>query len=128
MESQATHLQAVLIGNNLQTTSRNIVWLDDIRVNRTGAFEPFLGNSCNLGYVVQCDTQYHPQTPPVPSTVSLLPIVLLIPIIIICLMLVFVIIYLRKKKRALERELEALKSSSENLKAFQDCSNDGDRP
>ena len=122
MESQATYLQAVLIENKLQKTTSNIVWFDNILVNRTGAFEPILGNSCNVGYVVQCDTQ----GVPVSSYASVLPIILLIPIIIICLMLVFVIISLRKKKRALERELEALKSRSENPTAFHDCTNDGD--
>ena len=122
-------LPALLIRNNLEQTTSDRVWYDDILVNRTGDFEKFLGSTCNRGYVVQCDMQDSPESISGVQSGSFLSIMVLIVVIVISLILVVVVlICLGRKKKALGRELEALRSRSENLTAFQDYTHDGDRP
>ena len=104
MGSEDNEFEALLIGNNLQTWSSNSVVLDDILVNRSGAYEPMIENTCNQGYVIQCYIDNIQE-----NKCSSDPFMFLfIAVVAICLMLVLGLIYLFKKKRALEKECDAL--------------------
>ena len=90
---------------------QNYARFKHMMVNRTGKLDVLL-RQCNRGYEVQCFGGIEG------GSSSLM--ILFIVVIIIGLMLVFGLIYMYKKKRELERKIEALSSSSENITPFQD--------
>ena len=101
MGSQHNHLKALLIGNNPQTTTSNSVVFDDILVKRIGAFKPFIDTFHNLSSSLGNGIEEN-------KGASSPFMILFIAVVVLCVILVFGIIYLFKKKRALERELDAL--------------------
>ena len=106
-------LQCNEVVHQIQDSVSNTARFLHILVNRTGRHENLL-RTCNLGYQVQCYIDGGNEG----ASSSIM--ILFIIVIIIGLMLIFGLIYMCKKKNALERKIEALTSGSENITPFQD--------
>ena len=122
MDSGNIHLVAQ---NEVPNTASNTVRFGNMYVNTTGEWKDLLSNTCNLGYELECYQncsqvcvedcyQYNNEC----ASSSFMILFLIFGFI--CTMLVFGIVYLFKKKRALERELDRLNYNHANLVASQD--------
>jgi hypothetical protein len=98
----------------IQTSNVNTARFNRILVNRTGNLEHLYGNRCNVGYEIQCYSDGGNEG----ASSSFM--ILFVVVIIIGLMLVFALVYMCKKKKALEKKIEVLTSTSENINGFQD--------
>ena len=103
--SQAVH--------TIQESGSNTARFTRILVNRTGNLEHLYGNRCNVGYEIQC---YSGGNEGASSSFMILFVV----VIIIGLMLAVGLVYMCKKKTALEKKIEVLTSTSESARGFQD--------
>ena len=93
-----------------KTSEANFASFKEILVERNGEQVDFL--KCNKEVVIQC---YHSAMDA--SSPITIPLIILI---LICVMLVFGVLFLLKKNRALRRELKKERGCSENLTAGKD--------
>jgi hypothetical protein len=95
-----------LIAVDKKTLKANMVRFKDILEKRDGKSVRFL-EKCNEGFLIQCDHSAMGASSPIK-----IPLII---VILICIMLVFGVLFLLKKNRALQRELKTEKGGSENL-------------